>query len=178
MKKLIFLLTILSSLTIIPANAESTKNKASDRKPASSKDGKSSDVTVGVGAVIGAPTGFSLNLFTNPDQSIHNVAGWYLGNDEKEFSLTSHYTWRRRDFESAQNAAWFYGIGGSILLLDKTNNADNPDGNEFEVGPSGTLGILYDVKPMELFLKSDLTFSVVQNTDVRANLMLGINYNF
>lgn len=179
MKRLITTAFLISAFTVIPAQAESKKQtettkKATTRKPAA----VSPNTTVGLGAVIGAPTGFSLNLFTAPDQSIQNIAGWYLGDDEKEFALTSHYTWRRYDFETAKDAAWFYGIGGGIILLDKTNQADNPDGNEFEIGPSVTAGMLYDVNPMELFLKSNLTFTVVQNTGVRADLMLGLNFNF
>lgn len=178
MKKYIPLLFLLTAITVNPALAETSKHKQTSRHPASNKPAESSDHTIGVGAVIGAPTGFSLNLFTSADQSIHNVAGWFLSNDEREFILTSHYTWRRWDFESNKQAAWFYGLGGSILLLDKTDKADNPDGDEYELGPSGTLGLLYDLKPMELFLKTNVTVNFVQNTEVRADLMVGLHYNF
>lgn len=161
-----------------PSKAPPVREPASEPTPVNRIPASSGGFsTVGVGAVIGDPTGLSLNLFTSASQSIHSIAGWSLGDGKREFTLTSHYTWRRWDFESAKQAAWFYGLGASIVTLDKTDS-DNKDGDQFELGPSGTLGLLFDINPMELFLKSNLTLNIVQDTNMTADLMIGVHYNF
>jgi len=132
--------------------------------------------TVGVGAVIGSPTGFSLNLFTQANQSIQTVAAWDLDDDD-EFILFSHYTWRKHDF-SNKNAGWFYGIGGRLELQDENDHKNNSEDDDFEIGPSGTIGLLYDFKPIEVFVKGNGTINIIEETDFVADLMLGIHYNF
>jgi hypothetical protein len=133
--------------------------------------------TVGVGAVIGSPTGFSVNLFTQAEQSVHTIAAWDTGDDEEEFLLASHYTWRRHDF-SNKNAGWFYGVGGRLQLLDENDHAHNPDQDEFEIGPSATVGLLYTFNPIEVFVKGNGTVNIIEDTDFEGDLMLGAHYNF
>lgn len=133
--------------------------------------------TVGVGAVLGSPTGFSLNLFTQANQSVHTVAAWDLDDDEEEFLLFSHYTWRRNDF-SQKAMAWFYGVGARLELMDEKDNKNNPDGDEFAIGPSGTIGLLYNFNPVEVFIKGNGTVNIVEETDFEADLMVGVHYNF
>jgi hypothetical protein len=156
MKKIIAILVLLSSVILVPAHAEQT---------------------IGIGGVVGSPTGFSLNLFTAADQSIHTVAGWDLDDDEEEFTLSSHYTWRRNDFGD-KGAGWFYGLGGRIQFLDETDVLGNPDGDEFEIGPSATLGLLYNFNPIEVFVKGNGTVNIVEDTNLEGDLMLGAHYNF
>jgi len=155
MKKILIIITLLSTTTLIPAYA----------------------VTMGVGGVVGRPTGFSLNLFTTENQSIHTIGGWHLNDDDVDFSLMSHYTWRRQDF-SDKGAGWFYGLGAKLDLLDETDLAENPDGDDFNVGPSATLGLLYDFNPIEVFLKGNGTLNVIEDTEFDGDFMLGAHYNF
>lgn len=158
MKKRLALLALLSSLVIVPVNAEQT---------------------MGIGGVVGAPTGFSLNLFTTNDQSIHTVVGWSLLDDdtEEEMVLFSHYTWRRQASED-KGAGWFYGLGGRLEWLDENDVTNNPDGDEFQLGPSATLGFLYGFDPLELFIKGNGTLNVVEETEFEADAMVGAHLNF
>lgn len=134
--------------------------------------------TVGVGAVLGSPTGFSLNLFTQANQSVQTVAAWDLGDDDdEEFLLFSHYTWRRHDF-SDKAAAWFYGVGGRIQFLDDNDHKHNPDHDDFRLGPSATVGMLYAFNPVEVFVKANGTVNIVEETDFDGDLMIGAHYNF
>lgn len=155
MKKLFSILALLSTIVVFPAQAK----------------------TVGIGGVVGRPTGFSLNLFTTEDQSIHTIGGWHLNDDEVDFSLMSHYTWRRQDF-SDKGAGWFYGLGAKLDLLDENNREDNPEGDDFNIGPSATLGLLYDFNPIEVFLKSNGTLNFIEETEFDADFMVGAHYNF
>lgn len=156
MKKSLAIFALLSSFSLAPVYA---------------------DQTIGIGGVVGAPTGFSLNLFTSEDQSIHTVAGWGLDDNEEEFVLFSHYTWRRQ-VSSDKGAGWFYGLGGRLEWLDESDVVNNPDGDEFQLGPSATLGFLYGFDPIEVFVKGNGTLNVVEETEFEADGMVGVHYNF
>lgn len=157
MKKLLAILAIFSTLTIAPLQAK----------------------TVGVGVVMGAPTGLSANLFMNESQSVHTTLAWDLDDDdEDEMILASHYTWRRSDF-ALKELGWLYGFGGRLQTLDD-NHRDNKDRDDFELGPSGTLGLFYDFGqvPVEVFLKGNMTVNLIQDTETDVDAMLGVHYNF
>lgn len=155
MKKLLILVSVLVGTALIPVYAQ----------------------TMGIGGVVGRPTGASLNLFTAKDQSIHTVGGWHLNDDDVTFSLSSHYTWRRQDFGD-KGAGWFYGLGAKLDFLDQDDKVENPESDDFMFGPSATLGILYDFSPIEVFLKTNGTVMVVEDTEFDADVMIGAHYNF
>ena len=135
--------------------------------------------TVGLGAVLGAPTGFSVNLFMNEKQTIHTTMAWDLDDDdEDELQLASHYSWRRHDF-AENNLGWFYGAGARLVILDE-NHRSNRDHDDFLLGPSVTSGLFYefDGVPVEIFVKANLTINIVEDTDSDVDAMLGGHYNF
>lgn len=132
--------------------------------------------SVGVGAVIGSPTGLSFNLFMNDAQSLHTILAWDLDDDEEELILASHYTWRRKDFPE-KNLGWFYGAGGRIQILDE-DDPKNREHDEFELGPSASTGLFYEYQQVEFFLKGNLTLNIIEETDAEVDGMVGAHFNF
>ncbi len=135
--------------------------------------------TAGVGVVLGAPTGLSANLFMSESKSIHTTLAWDLDDDdEDELQIASHYTWWRNDF-ALKEIGWFYGFGGRFQSLDD-NHRENTDRDDFELGPSATAGLNYEFSgmPLEAFVKGNLTFNIIQDTETDVDAMLGIHYNF
>lgn len=138
--------------------------------------------TLGVGAVIGSPTGLSANYFLSPSRSVHTTFAYDLGNDN-DLELASHYTWRRNTLKiESVNFGWFYGVGASLAFHEHDHHHRHHDHDEdhFLLGPSGTLGLFHEFKavPLELFLKGNLTVNIVEHTGVDGDLMLGLHYNF
>ena len=131
----------------------------------------------GIGAVIGDTTGLSINYFMNEIQSLHSVLSFdFNGSDELNFS--SHFTWWKRFSDMPlRPLRWFYGLGGEIAIFDQVHNRFHD--NDVELGPSATLGVSYafESAPLEVFLKSNLTLNVIQETDVDMDLMLGLHFN-
>ena len=132
--------------------------------------------SLGVGAVIGSPTGLSFNVLMNDAQSLHTILAWDLDDDEEELILASHYTWRRKDF-SEKNLGWFYGAGGRLQILDK-DDPKNRDHDDFELGPSATTGLFYEYQQVEFFLKGNLTLNLIEETDAEVDAMVGAHFNF
>ncbi len=137
----------------------------------------------GLGVVIGSPTGVSANYFLSESRSIHTTLAYDLiGNDRLE--LGSHYTWRMHNLNFEQvKLGWFYGAGAMLTFKESDdhhhNNNLTHDHDGMNFGPSGTIGIFHEFTevPLELFFKGNLTLNLIKDTDVDANIMIGLHYN-
>ena len=143
--------------------------------------GFASAKTWGLGAVIGAPTGFSANYFLSESRTVHTTLAYDFSGDD-EVQLASHYQWRMNNlnFETLK-LGWFYGVGARFALIDHDHKHNHHDDHEdIELGPSATLGLFHEFAsaPLELFLKGNLTVNVIEDTDVDIDGMLGLHYNF
>lgn len=140
--------------------------------------------TWGLGAVIGAPTGLSANYFLSETRTIHTTLAYDFSGDDA-LQLASHYQWRMNNlnFEKIK-LGWFYGVGARLAFKDQYDhhhdkNHDHDD-DHTDFGPSGTIGLFHEFTevPLEVFLKGNLTVNVIEDTDVDADVMLGLHYNF
>jgi hypothetical protein len=141
--------------------------------------------TWGLGAVIGAPTGLSANYFLSESRTVHTTLAYDFSGDDS-LQLASHYTWRMNNlnFEKIK-LGWFYGVGARLAFKNhdhhKNHNHDHDDKHgDVDLGPSGTIGLFHEFTevPLEVFLKGNLTVNVISDTDVDADVMLGLHYNF
>ena len=136
--------------------------------------------TLGVGAVVGAPTGLSINYFLRQNVTLHTTLAYDFSHDD-DLQLASHYTWRRNTL-SIENVrfGWFWGLGARLALHDHDHNKHHDHDNHYNLGPSATLGQFHEFKevPLELFLKGNLTANIIQDTGVDGDLMLGLHFNF
>lgn len=140
--------------------------------------------TWGLGAVIGAPTGLSANYFLSEVRTVHTTLA-YDFDGEDDLQIASHYQWRMNNLNFEKfKMGWFYGIGARLAFKDKDHDDhhkhDHDDDEDIELGPSGTIGLFHEFQevPLEAFLKGNLTVNVIEDTDVDADVMLGLHYNF
>jgi hypothetical protein len=150
--------------------------------------GFASAKTWGLGAVIGAPTGFSANYFLSESRTVHTTLAYDLSGDDN-LQLASHYQWRKNNINlETLRFGWFYGVGARFALRDNDHHDhkhhnyydhDDHDG-DIELGPSGTIGLFHEFTsaPLEIFLKGNLTVNIIEDTDVDIDGMLGLHYNF
>jgi hypothetical protein len=139
--------------------------------------------TWGLGAVIGAPTGLSANYFLSETRTVHTTLAYDFGGNDR-LQIASHYQWRMNNlqFENIK-LGWFYGAGARLAFHDDDNHNDkhdHDDDGDVDFGPSGTIGIFHEFEkvPLEVFLKGNLTVNLISDTDVDADVMLGLHYNF
>lgn len=135
----------------------------------------------GLGAVLGDPTGLSANYFFNETRTLHSVLAYDIDGDDDLF-LAGHYTFRRpNDIRLDQlKLGWFYGAGAQLEYHDHDHNHRGHDhDDDLDIGPSGTLGAYHEFAniPLELFVKSNLTLYVLDDTDLDLDVMLGLHYN-
>lgn len=138
--------------------------------------------TWGLGAVIGSPTGLSANYFMSEARTIHTTLAYDFGGHDR-LQIASHYQWRMNNLQFEQvKLGWFYGAGARLAFKDDDHHDkhDHDEDGDVDFGPSGTIGLFHEFEkvPLEVFLKGNLTLNLITDTDVDADVMLGLHYNF
>lgn len=129
---------------------------------------------VGIGIILGEPTGLSLKKWLDNRRAIDMAAAWTF---DKNSSFTFHadYLLHRYDLINEQNQAKggripiYFGIGGRIAV-----------GEEEKVGMRIPLGISYIFKkePLDLFFEIAPGLNLVPSSDLLINGGIGIRYYF
>jgi hypothetical protein len=88
---------------------------------------------VGLGVMIGEPTGFSLKAWSGSRTAFDVAAGWSLGSRDWIY-VHSDYLWHRYEFDVGTHGSlpYYFGVGGRVLLRD---------GHDSRVGVRVPLGL-------------------------------------
>lgn len=134
---------------------------------ASYTDGNAQRVAgdVGLGIVIGQPTGLSLKIY-NPRTSTDFLAAWDWNNF---FFLNIHAIFDTH-LNNEQTIHFFYGPGGFIGIHNKSHN------NRTDLGISGNFGLDFLIQNFEIFVQATPRLSL-KNTD-NFNIGGGVGFRF
>jgi hypothetical protein len=135
-----------------------------------------SNGNIGLGAIIGSPTGISAAYKLSNRNAVDAAFGWSLS-DDVNFHIHSTYLWLKPAAFVIDDIDInvYYGIGGRI------KDRDTRDKNEdFRLGARAPLGVHYqfDDPPIEIFAEVALILDVLEETDVDFNLALGARFWF
>lgn len=130
---------------------------------------------VGVGVILGDPTGLSANYIFEPNRSVDAAIAYSFDNDDKLY-LHSTYLFRnpnRVKLGGAANAGWYYGIGGRFIYEEDVK--DN-----IRLGVRGALGANMNFKkiPIELFAELAPVVDIVKETDFGLDAGIGVRIYF
>ncbi len=128
------------------------------------------DRGLGLGLILGEPTGVSLKSWTGRKTAIDAAAAWSF---DRDGSLHLHADYLIHDFNLLKTRTGrlpvYYGIGGRIRLEDKTRI-----GIRFPVGMS----YIFDDAPFDIFLELGPVFDVVPGTELTVSGFIGFRYYF
>ncbi|MFO7626979.1 MAG: hypothetical protein R6V62_06955 [Candidatus Fermentibacteraceae bacterium] len=118
--------------------------------------GQGSDL--GLGIIIGEPTGICVKYFTSPTGAVAGAAAWSFSGDEKAVHIYGDYL-----FHLSELAAWeggrspFYaGVGGRAIFRDET-----VAGIRIPVGMSW----VFDEAPFDAFLEIVPVMDIAPDTE-------------
>lgn len=127
---------------------------------------------LGLGVILGEPTGLSLKLWAGKNAAIDGAAAWSLG---KKSSLHLHADYLLHNFNlftvQTGRLPLYYGIGGRIKFRD---DDDDRVGLRIPVG----IDYLFSNAPLDIFLEVVPLLDLIPNTDFDMNGGLGIRYFF
>ena len=127
---------------------------------------------LGVGLIVGAPTGLSLKVWQDSIHAVDVGLGWTAEHNEN-FHLHADYLYH--DFSvfkpSTGRMPLYYGVGGAI---------SKKSGNDAHVGIRVPFGISYFFakSPLEIFGELAPRADLSPSTHLTADAALGIRFNF
>lgn len=137
------------------------------------------DRRMGLGIILGSPTGFSGNYLLSNTHSIDAALSYDLGS-HKNFHIHSDYVTRYPKsipFEG-RSLGWYWGIGAKFRTHKQDDN--DRDDDDFRFGPRGSAGMNYEFSkaPVEIFGEVALIMYVLESTDLDADIGIGARYYF
>ncbi|SHG26293.1 hypothetical protein SAMN05443144_1239 [Fodinibius roseus] len=125
---------------------------------------------VGIGFMVGEPTGLSLKSWTGGNNAFDVGLAWSLGRYDA-VNIHADYLWHNYDLFSEIESGrlpFYYGIGGRLILADD----DAVIGARIPVG----LNYLFDNSPVGLFLEIAPIFNLAPETDFDVDGALGVRF--
>ncbi len=127
---------------------------------------------MGLGVIIGAPTGVSGKLWKGDNRAVDAAIGWSLG-DNDSFYLHSDYLIQnpRQFVVSEGKMPFYYGIGAR-LRSDRDRDA--------RLGVRLPLGLeyLFQDAPLNMFIEIALVLDLTPRTTADLNAGIGVRYRF
>ncbi|MBS4015078.1 MAG: hypothetical protein KGZ86_01380 [Candidatus Latescibacteria bacterium] len=132
---------------------------------------------LGLGIIIGEPTGFSAKLWATDNTAFDGAVAWSLiGNPgERNFNTVLHvhadyllHNFSLLEVEAGQ-LPFYYGVGGRIKFQNKSRV-----GVRVPVG----LAYIFEGKHVDLFLEIVPLFDIIPATEFGINSAIGVRYFF
>ena len=123
---------------------------------------------VGIGFMVGEPTGLSLKSWTGGNNAFDVGLAWSLGRYDA-VNIHADYLWHNYEvFDDVDSGSlpFYYGIGGRVILADD----DAVIGARIPVG----INYLFEDAPVGLFLEVAPVFNVAPDTDFDVDGGLGL----
>ena len=125
---------------------------------------------VGVGLILGEPTGISFKSWMNSSYALNGAAAWSFVNTGA-VHIHADYVFHNFDLfhRDVGKMAFYYGLGGRLKL---TNNS--------RLGVRVPLGLNYMLKdnPLDIFLEVVPMLDLAPATTFTVNAAIGIRYFF
>lgn len=129
--------------------------------------------TVGLGAIIGDPTGLSMKFKISPINSIDAAVAW----SSEGVHFHSNYLWQHENYLNLNRQSFdlYYGFGGRIISISSGKNKDKTS-----VGPRTPLGINYKLKntKLQFFAEAALNLNLTPNSEVDLDAGIGMRFHF
>ncbi len=126
---------------------------------------------VGLGFMVGEPTGVSLKVWSGSRTAIDAAAGWSLGEGDWIY-VHGDYLWHRYEFDVDEGSLPFYfGIGARVLVHE---------GHDSRVGIRVPLGLdyLFANHQWDIFIEVAPVIDLAPDTDFDVSGGLGARYYF
>lgn len=133
------------------------------------------DKRLGVGFIIGEPTGISIKKWINNSTAWDAAIAWSLIDKEK---IAVQADFLRHNFNEIKSdlgeMPMYFGLGGAIKIVEED------DGQEAVFGIRGVFGIeyIFETEPAEVFFEVGPIIQIIPKLDIGVTGGIGIRYYF
>ncbi len=177
-----FLLSLVLLLAASTARAEDEVVPADDAT-SDVAGGRSADKgTLGIGIVIGEPTGVSAKLYVEDDQAIQAAAGFaFIGNG---LHLHADYVWHPAVLQARDSFVLLAYVGPGVRFIQYRDGARGDSPSHIAIGLRGVGGLLFDFtdNPLDAFVEVagvlEYGFDDEERGGIALNAAAGARYYF
>lgn len=126
------------------------------------------DKSLGLGAMLGEPTGVSVKVWIGNQSAFDIGAAWSLSGRNEALHLHADLLWHSW-FPDTENLAIYYGIGGRVIFTE-----DAHAGVRIPLG----LTYVFEEIPFDLFVEAVPILDLAPDTEFAGNGAVGIRYYF
>ncbi|MBI4651928.1 DUF3996 domain-containing protein [Candidatus Desantisbacteria bacterium] len=131
---------------------------------------------LGLGIILGEPSGLSGKMWTGPDIAIDGGIAWSTGNNNNlnlHFDYLVHNFNKLNELNMNKDIILYYGVGTGIkFITDK--NADTKAGIRIPIG----INYLFSIDPIEIFLEVVPILDLIPGSEFKMNAGFGVRYYF
>lgn len=143
---------------------------------------RAEDGEVGIGVIIGDPTGISGKKWIDDENAVAGALAWSLS-DGNSIQLHADYLFHRYGWfqpkELKGRVPLYFGVGGRVKLKDDDNGKGKNDG-DILIGVRFPLGLSYifSEAPFDIFVEIAPIFDVVPDADFELTAAIGARFYF
>ena len=130
------------------------------------------DNEMGLGIIVGAPTGVSGKVWKDDRHAMDAAIGWSLG-DNESFYVHGDYLFQdpKQFAVSEGKMPYYYGLGARLR---------QDSGKDARLGVRAPLGLEYLLEdaPLDIFIEIALVVDLVPETEADLNAGIGVRYRF
>ena len=137
---------------------------------------------LGVGVIVGEPTGVSIKKWIGETRAVDAAAAWSFSENgsfqfHADYLIHNFYLLQPKDFNGRLPA--YFGVGGRIKIKD-ANEGKVRNEKDTLVGIRIPFGIsyLFADAPVDLFVEVVPILDVAPDTDLDINAAIGVRYYF
>jgi hypothetical protein len=132
---------------------------------------------LGLGLIVGEPTGFSVKYWLDEEHAIDGAAAWSFW-DGDGFQLQGDYLWHNFDLLDAPGGAAgklpvYYGVGARLKFRDDEGRHDDDDAIFGIRAPLG-ISYLFDGEPFDLFAEVAPILDLSPDVELNVSLAVGM----
>ena len=135
---------------------------------------------LGVGVIVGEPTGFSMKYWLDKEHAIDGAAAWSFWDDDG-FQIHADYLWHNYDLldvgEVSGELPVYYGVGARLKFREDNGNGKGDD-HDTAFGIRAPLGISYMFggTPIEVFGEIEPVLDLTPDVELNLNLAIGLRF--
>lgn len=174
MKKIIYAMTIVSAAAVVSgSNARADESTAMTTQSTSASSTSGSAGKLGLGLIVGEPTGLSAKYWLNDTVALDGAVGWST-HDHTDLYLHSDVLWHNFNLIPVPRGSLpvYFGVGGLVRFRD--DNRDNDVGIRAPVGVS----YMFDNAPIDVFAEIAPAIDVAPSVRGEITGGVGIRYWF
>ena len=137
---------------------------------------------IGLGVIIGEPTGISIKKWISPDRAIDAAAAWSFSENDS-FQFHADYLFHKFDILKIEPAMGrlpvYFGIGGRVKLRNHDNYRGR-NNNDALLGVRAPIGIsyLFPKAPVDFFAEIVPVLDLAPDTEFDINGAIGARFYF